>query len=97
MLHALPHRHRILPACELGISSQVPATEHILHDEGDSEVPDDEGEVRVCTFEADEPFLFVEMELENVKDAPKFTVKAFVFDPGDRQEFDIRWGGFDNV
>ena len=53
--HALHHRHKLLPACELGISSQILATGHILHREGDSDVPHDEGEVRVCTFEADEP------------------------------------------
>lgn len=50
---------------------------------GDSNVPHGEGEVRVCTIKPDKPILFVEMELENGRDAPDFTVKAFVFYPGD--------------
>lgn len=83
MLHAPPRHHGLLPACELGILGRILATGQILHGEGDSDVSHDEGEVGVGTFKPDEPILFVEMELENGRDAPDFTVKAFVFYPGD--------------
>lgn len=41
--------------------------------------------------------IVVKMEVENVKDAPNFTVKAFVGDPGDREKFVIKKVWFENV
>lgn len=37
------------------------------------------------------------MEVENIKDAQKFTVKAFVFDSSDAREGLIRRDGFDSM
>ncbi len=77
MLQAIPRQHSLLPTREVGILGRVPGVLRISHDEWDLHIPNDEGEVRVCTLVAYKPGTVREMGVEDGGDAFDLVVVAF--------------------
>ena len=77
MLQAIPRQHSLLPTREVGIVGRVPGVLCISHDEWDLRIPNNEGEVRVCTFIANKPGTVREMGVEDGGDAFDLVVVAF--------------------
>ena len=97
MLHAVPGKHSIVPACEVGIFCRIPGILCIFQDVRDLSVPHDEGEVRVCALITHEPATVSEMGVEDFSDTVNLIVVAFA---GRRERFwmeEIKPGEFEEV